>query len=292
MSERLIFGSDFDGTYRTEAAVLPRDLKAASEFRRRGNLFGIVTGRNVCEAKRRVVSMLEGEFDFLLCSNGAVCIMPDGKILFSDLAPAERILDLYDTVVRLSGGRVFVDVTGCGSGICPGTGDSGGISALENMHAGGADADAGEFSGDADVMEYTDGGPACVKVRREFLGNVKLFTQFSALFPRDAAVGAAEEINREFAGLYEAHVAHTCVDITASGVNKASGLLKYAKTVGVPRENIFTAGDSRNDLQMLRAFNGLAMEGSDDVVLDSALAVVGHVAEALSLAESGSVRRA
>lgn len=298
MGDRLIFGSDFDNTYYLGDSIEQRDIDAVADFRRRGNLFGIVTGRNVWETRKTVIPMLNGEYDFILCANGAVCILPDGSCLFEDFSPGEAICELYDTMLELGASRIFVDVTGCGPGVDFRSSDEMDKRIGEALHTisgagkfptGVPGEDLLEFC----VMDFSGGEPDNALVKRKYLGLFGAFAQFSAMFPDHAsAVKAAAEFDRRFAGFYESHAAYICVDVTAAGVNKASGLLKYAKTVGVSEECIYTAGDSRNDLQMLRAFNGIAMEGCEDVVRNSALAAAGHVAEALSLAESGDVRRA
>lgn len=49
------------------------------------------------------------------------------------------------------------------------------------------------------------------------------------------------------------------VDVTAKGVNKASGLAELAKIQAVPLSEIITVGDEANDLEMITAGWGVAM---------------------------------
>lgn len=49
------------------------------------------------------------------------------------------------------------------------------------------------------------------------------------------------------------------VDVTAKGVNKASGLATLARLQHVPLDEIITVGDEANDLEMIRAGWGVAM---------------------------------
>ena len=82
-----------------------------------------------------------------------------------------------------------------------------------------------------------------------------------------------------------------CIDITAKGINKAGGLSLLAEKIGIKHENIWTAGDNYNDIEMLRAFNGCAMK---DGVADATVAAkyvcenVSDIVELIELEKEGN----
>lgn len=297
MSNRVIFGSDYDGTYRRRGDFPdPSDVDAVREFRKRGNLFGVVTGRNIYEAIG-ITPTLQDEFDFLMCSSGAVCILPDKTFLFRDDSSAQRMIELYDLCCELGCWHIHFDITGCiheNVDLVDGSGaDKLTLKKIRDTNPEITEEDKKKDEIKCTVMEW---GPESGFVRcalgREYLGMFDSFTQFSVGFgSTDEAQRAAGKIHSVLGEIYECHVAGAILDITKAGINKAAGLAKYAKLIGVPECNIYAAGDGRNDIDMLSTYNGIAIEGSDDAVVRSALTTASNIAEALSIAESGNLRR-
>ena len=98
-----IFASDFDGTFSHD---LPENLRAVRAWRREGNRFGIVTGRDFVMAAE-CLSLCEGECDFLLVCNGAVLLDGSGSVLSartvhpSAAGPAFRLAEQFGALVFL-----------------------------------------------------------------------------------------------------------------------------------------------------------------------------------------------
>lgn len=87
-----IIASDFDGTIYKHEIVSERDREAVREWQKKGNLFGIVTGRD------RGIIARAADFglllDYAVCLNGAVLIDAAGNTLyeaFADKSMAEKI---------------------------------------------------------------------------------------------------------------------------------------------------------------------------------------------------------
>lgn len=60
----------------------------------------------------------------------------------------------------------------------------------------------------------------------------------------------------------------TSIEIISSNVNKAKAVRKIAELEKVEDENIYTIGDSYNDIEMIKEFNGNCMVVSKQEVLD------------------------
>ena len=77
-----IIASDFDGTINYNGKISDEDKEAIKKFRKAGNKFGIVTGRDVDLAQW--IKQENGfEFDFVICCTGAVIKDGEGKIIYS-----------------------------------------------------------------------------------------------------------------------------------------------------------------------------------------------------------------
>lgn len=87
--------------------------------------------------------------------------------------------------------------------------------------------------------------------------------QFTASFKNDEQAREFESFVLRVKGDYlTPFLNHNTVDVPPKGVDKAGGVLRIADALGVKREDIFAVGDGANDVPMLKAFHGFAMERS------------------------------
>lgn len=251
MSDKLIFCTDFDGTY-YNGTISEENLAAVRKFRGAGNLFGIASGRNCHETAVGILPLIGDDFDFVICANGAVCILPGERLLFEKYTSGKYLPTLLDCAKKYGAGRMFFDVSGCTGGALPD--DS-------VFLAEGEESDAGL---NLDMAAYVFGvGRKYGHARPACLSDFDSFCQCSIVYPdMERANEVCGVLGDMFADELEFHLAHTCIDITAAGVNKATGIADYADRMGVKRENIYTAGDSLNDMDMTVAYNGFVMANS------------------------------
>lgn len=269
MKQKLLLGSDYDGTFRRrDAYPEPEDVEAVQEFRRRGNIFGIVTGRTpaeMCWALERFSDVC----DFLLCSTGGVCLFPDKSIAFTSEIPAEDLLDLERICRECGSVHVHSDAMSLT-----------GFATIEELYLA---FPGDEESGDKfQVNGYVDSFAHCCAIKHAGLKHIRGITQFTSYFnkPEDT-LRAIEAIEAAFPGKYKCHYLGTGFDMTPAGVSKTEGLARVAAHFGVARENIYTAGDGWNDVDMLKTYNGIAMSGTAQGIMDSAKWVFDSVGEAV-----------
>ena len=86
MYMRKLIASDFDGTIGT-GGQLKKDIEAIEEFRRRGNLFGLVSGRNIA-GLRKMRERTGVPVDYLMSDSGGTCYL--GERFFSVPRPPRR----------------------------------------------------------------------------------------------------------------------------------------------------------------------------------------------------------
>lgn len=269
--KRFILGSDYDGTYRrTGDAPLEEDISAVAEFRKKGNLFGVVTGRNVYESMN-IVPALGGEFDFLLCANGAVCYLPSGDFMFRELCDGELLPELYGLCEEMTLGFSRVDLSGL----------TGGYTELAELAADFPPV-GGSVSCNAQI--WRNGAGSSEMISAEGLRFAEGFVQLTVCFAgRERVLRVGEMIRERFSGAFQCNDLGCGFDITRGGNNKAVGLSRFAAAIGVAEENVYTIGDGLNDLDMLLKFNSFSMEESAPEVHAAADRRVGGVAEALKI---------
>ena len=75
-----IIASDYDGTISFNG-VSDADKEAIARFRKAGNKFGVVTGRDL-EMAQWILYDMKGKIDFLICCTGAMILDGQGNILY------------------------------------------------------------------------------------------------------------------------------------------------------------------------------------------------------------------
>ncbi|MBR2972716.1 MAG: HAD hydrolase family protein, partial [Clostridia bacterium] len=91
-----------------------------------------------------------------------------------------------------------------------------------------------------------------------------------------------ENLKSEFDGINPTQNGR-CIDITAVGVGKASGIATLAQIMKVDEENIWTAGDNYNDIDMLLKYHGCAMESGVDAAKKAAGCTCNAVADVIKM---------
>lgn len=97
MGIRLI-ASDFDGTLRQRGRGDAFDNERIDEWRSRGKIFGVVTGRGT--EFPQIAAVNGFSYDFLCCCSGAVVYGADGNIIYEVSGDAEPIFELSRLAVE------------------------------------------------------------------------------------------------------------------------------------------------------------------------------------------------
>lgn len=78
------------------------------------------------------------------------------------------------------------------------------------------------------------------------------------------------------------------IEVISCKTNKSIAIKEIAKIENISRENIYTVGDSFNDLEMLEAFNGFCMESGEETVKNKILNKCSSVEEVIYKIIGGS----
>lgn len=241
-----LFACDFDGTLNINGEVSRANLEAIDIFRERGGVFGIVSGRPASFAPQ-LLEMLPGKLDFVLCCTGAVFADADGGC-------EELACYCTDTAARLC---AFARETGAS------------FAGLQHAY---------QFCG----AELDD--PEADAVLGAFLQQHGRVNQTNFLYASEAAASeAAARIGERFGGLVNPQQNGDFVDVPPAGTDKAEGIRRVAERFGVSEDFIYAAGDNVNDLSMVEAFHGFAVDRGVQKLKKKAEFVVADVAEALQI---------
>lgn len=224
-NKRKMVCSDFDGTIGT-GERLKKDIEAINRFRAEGNLFGLVSGRNI-GGLRYVREKAGVPVDFLMSDSGGSCYLGGDRPLFSVRSEEGLLLPLANFLMERGTGMVAVN------------------------HESGTDML---------YYRHSDGREEYKMPRAEW--KERTFPQLSGYFKNyEECRAVADELEKLFPDLTPLPN-DDCLDIVPKGWNKAVGIRKLAEYYGVPHENIYTVGDNYNDLHMLDEYRSFVVENA------------------------------
>ena len=231
-----LLASDYDGTLNVGGVVSKENIDAIAAWRAAGNLFGVVSGRNLGS----IYHTLESggvPYDFMIGCNGSVMTDASGKPIGHSCIPARVAKALFGEIYRYE------------------------------AHYVAASYDWSSF----DVHASTDlrADDRYLVIDGERMDHV---LQVSAWFPRpEFAHAVRDACEAMFPGQIKGLMPTVqSIDFVCGGTNKASGIRRLTALRGITPEVILTVGDGDNDLDMLTApdFCGVAMQSAMPVVLE------------------------
>lgn len=259
---RKILASDYDGTL-NRGGISGQTVEMIRKWQSQGNLFGIVTGRDFVRSFPVFTKENAFPFDFIICHNGTVGVDAKGNVLFADSADGK--MKWGKTTLAQELVRRCLELTGNPCGISFET-------TRLDFHPNslkGLEAESG------DGTEYSP---------LSALAGVGVFNLANAFCGTDEqAAAVTETLKSEFGEALNPLQNGWCIDISPVGVDKCTGIRRYAELMGVAHEDIWTAGDNYNDISMLKAYHGCAMEGSPKPVVEAGEYVCDGIAEAIKL---------
>lgn len=99
----------------------------------------------------------------------------------------------------------------------------------------------------------------------------KNFFQYTALMPNiEMAVDFSEELNRRFGSRVTAYANGRNINVVKKGESKGQGVCHALEHFGLSREQAAVVGDDLNDLEMLLALDGWAVDTGHPRVLEQA----------------------
>lgn len=243
---RWVFASDFDDTlfFHDGRGLQESDVQAIREFQKRGNLFGLCTGRPAV-LRSQIEQLTQGriQFDFEIYSCGSVILDSNQEKIFEKTLPESFVA---------KASAYFPDVP------------------FKAHSAKGI-----LYSG---PIERIDPGSAA-ESREDFLKDPVYEISFPKTNP--AACRAVENLKQESDA--SCHENSYIADFVHCQVSKATGLGFVCKLNDVPISNSAAMGDSFNDLSMIEAAGiGFTFPDAEECVKEAADRQTGSIAQALA----------
>lgn len=231
-----ILASDYDGTLNVGGTVSKENIEAIQKWRAAGNLFGMVSGRNLGSLKK-FMEKDNVPYDFLVGCNGAVITDAEGNAV-GDVCVSPRMVKMLLREIHRFEAHY--------------------VSASYDWGSTPAEADSDIRADDSVLM--IDG----VRVGRVYQVSGYYTCPEHALSVRNACEAL---FPGQIKGLMPSPQG---IDFVRVGTNKAEGIRSLVRNRGIEPEIILTVGDGENDLSMLEApdFCGYAMQSAMPVVLE------------------------
>lgn len=237
-----IIASDFDGTL-NHNGIDDTKKAAISEWRKKGNLFGIISGRGYPSLKS-VIDKNPFEYDFLVCNNGATVYNADGKLLKEFRCDGQIAKPIIEDLF---------------SWRCP-------FADVDKVDAFMVRADARECEADDFTLES--------------MPEVDFFNQISTMLSDTyEAAEVVVKINDKYSGVLTPLQNGKCIDIVPAGVNKAQGIYDLLQLFGGNYEDVIAVGDDINDTDMIAEFRSYAMENAVDSIKELADEIISDITE-------------
>ena len=233
---KYLLAVDYDNTLFQNGEIAKDTLDAIERFRADGNLFGIVSGRDYVTGYKTFRQENMFKFDFLLLKTGAMAVDANGKIIYEDTFNGSMLWG-KSTLVSEVFNRAFE------------------MGAKFGTTSVGKDRKYYyRIYPDGLKREYREPHPHS---ELSHIGNAGLI---SVICENDNdATTITATLKEEFGSVLNPLQNTIAIDISAYGVDKATGVKKFAETMEISLDKVWVAGDNYNDLAMLKSFHSCAM---------------------------------
>lgn len=251
---------DYDNTLFQNGKIGKETLEAIDEFRSKGNLFGVVSGRDYVTGFKTFKAENLFPYDFLLLKTGAMACDAKGKILYEDTFDGGMAWGESTLVWELAKRAFELGANFCTTSV-----------GKDRRYYYKAYPDGLE-------REYRTPHPHSELCDIGEIGLISVICE-----SEESATEITDRLKAEFGSVLNPLQNTIAIDISPAGIDKATGVAKYAKYMGIQPDNIWTAGDNYNDLAMLKAYHSCAMSTGVDAAKAVAEYVCDTVGDAIKL---------
>lgn len=219
-----LLATDFDGTLKYASRIMDEDLEKIKEWKQAGNLFVICTGRSF-----ESISQQQQEYnlpvDYFVTNNGGMVFDKNGTELMANY------LDLMMAVDLVYVAKEMEDV----------------VSVVVNDGV-----NRYKYTIDASINDPRYGHLSSnIEDPEDFMKLSRIAQVVISCTETQRAINLAEDINMFFGEFVTAYANNFVVDIVPKDISKADGLEFLAEYEGIHLDDIYTIGDSYNDVPML-----------------------------------------
>ena len=243
-----ILFTDYDFTLDPHASqnAFEHNLQAVQDFRRRGGLVVIITGRTLASLKR-IFSSYADYCDYVIVDNGAICYTSHRELLFHFLIDSALIIEINQFITAKLG-----------------------LGDYQNLYSYGDQESLQALPQTSKIRTWVKNNAMatalCESLKQHFPTRIKAYPSYD------------DDSSRCGGGLDPGYMAFVDTkSILAGKENAIESLLTTVKPT-----HVFAIGDSENDYAMLRKYHGYAIRGSSAAEVASPDHIVADVAELLN----------
>lgn len=256
-NEMKLFASDYDGTfYKGDIDNLNKNIEAVNRWREAGNQFTFATGRGITSLKNEI-SGLDLSYDYIIGLNGAVIVDKDDNLIYQATIKSEVASSIISYIIKEN--------------------------FLSFMISDG-------FTGTLNVAiqdETLEEMERSLHDKNTF--NLPLIESLLRPISQISIIGLTqEEVKSLFAKLsnifYTEVIIYpnrTSIDIAPKHTSKANGIQQLLDKTEVNINEVYCIGDSWNDTEMIKRFNGYVMENSPNEIKSKGSRIFNSVALAI-----------
>ena len=225
-----LFVSDYDMTLYINERIDEKVLEAIKRWRDAGNIFVIATGRNKFSIFEQIEKHNIG-CDYLIANNGALIFDNERKIIFKEVIEENEAYKVAKSIFDKFGATVEIATDEC-------------IISVQS-----------KIKEENDIL-YSDAFKIGKIIDIEEIDSIKNIIQINKMTNDiEKTKIVADFINNNFKEIVAYGNIRT-VDIVSKKVNKANGISFLENKLKDKIEKIFTAGDSNNDIDMIKKYDG------------------------------------
>lgn len=256
---RKLMASDIDGTFiRGDQEEIKRNIEAVRRWREAGNIFIFATGRDWIsvdyERKKNGI-----EYDCLVALNGGFICDEKGKEMYKKIIDNQVAREIVEMLREPSDGQLLVQngIDGCYQ------------------------------------VNYVEGNEKIMSLHKK-VNEIYKYSAKEALDRDVVSVGCrldnkevvqslCNEVNKKYHEEVNAVANTFYVCVAGQDISKASGIEKVMELFDIEKENVYSVGDDYNDISMLEAFHGAAMNTGVDAAKEIAEITVSSVHEFIEM---------
>ena len=211
--DKKILVSDYDKTFYLNDEDIEKNKIAINEFRKRGNIFIIATGRSHFDFHNKL-DLYKFDYDYVIINHGATILDKNDNILANFTIKNEIIPEIKKDL----------------------------------------------------KLEKSIKGFCCSELESRVDFNHKDLTKINVGYnSKDEAISINGKINNKYSKFINSYsIAETSLEIISNETNKSKAIDLLLNRLNIKRQNVYTIGDGYSDIEMVKNFNGYAMQESVD----------------------------
>lgn len=239
-----LIATDYDGTLNYNG-VGAETLEAIRRWRQAGNMFGVVSGRGP-DFLSELMKVLGEDFDFLVLCNGSYATDSNGKLLFTSECNTIDVQEFVSDLLEWGAPIVYINYE------------------------------------DKCIRVVADKADMDYDYLLDEMPDISSFYKICTLFEdRGKIEPLAEKVEAKYGHQMNALRNGRCLDIAPFGIDKAEGIRRLCRVLGVSEQEVIAIGDELNDVAMLKAYTSYAMRHGNPLLAEFVNGMADSVAEVI-----------